>query len=76
MDWGWTAGTGIEWAVADHVTIRGEYQFVRLQGNSSPTNSAAGFCNFSPALACNFNVNGQSIDNHSITIGINYMFGR
>jgi outer membrane immunogenic protein len=74
--WGWTAGTGIEWAVADHVTIRGEYQFVHLQGNSSTTNSTTGACNSIPALACNFNVNGRGIDNHTVTIGINYMFGR
>jgi outer membrane immunogenic protein len=34
MSWGWAAGTGFEWAVAGHLTIRGEYQFVRLEGNS------------------------------------------
>jgi outer membrane immunogenic protein len=73
--WGWTAGAGIEWAVADHVTIRGEYQFVRLDGKNSATNSTAGFCNTIPALSCNFNVNGQAIDNHTVTIGINYLFG-
>jgi outer membrane immunogenic protein len=74
MSWGWAAGAGIEWAVADRLTVRGEYQFVRLQGNSSMTNNTGGAC--STIVACNFNVNGQSIDNHTVTLGVSYLFGR
>lgn len=32
--WGWTAGAGLEYALTDHVSIRGEYLFVDL-GSSS-----------------------------------------
>ena len=77
---GWTAGTGLEWALADHVTLGGEYLFVRLEGDRFSNDTffhSPGFENFAcanPVSNCNFDVNGHDIDNHILRVKLNYKF--
>jgi outer membrane immunogenic protein len=69
---GWAAGGGLEWALGNHFSLRGEYLFVHLNGDTFSTSMTTGFCNSSPLLQCNFNVKGGGIDEHSLRVGLNY----
>jgi outer membrane immunogenic protein len=71
---GWTAGGGLEWALGNHLSLRGEYLFLHLSGYGFSTSTTTGFCNSIPALSCNFNITRGGIDEHRLRVGLNYMF--
>jgi len=63
---GWTAGAGVEWAVANNWTLRAEYDYVAL-GSRSITVAAG-----SPVLAGDTFTANRNIQ--MVTVGINYLF--
>jgi outer membrane immunogenic protein len=69
---GWTLGAGAEYAITDHITLKGEYLYYSL-GNSNtvavPNNPAiaAGFPNWSGTARVNF-------DGSIFRAGMNYKF--
>jgi outer membrane immunogenic protein len=68
---GWTAGGGLEWAVADNVTLRGEYLYVRLSSNrfTTPSNNP----NCGVPNACSFTLS-DSVRVQMARFGVNYKF--
>lgn len=56
---GWTAGAGIEWALTNHWSVKGEYKYITLNG---------GNYNFSQ------NASTVDIKLHTAEIGLNYKF--
>ena len=67
-EFGWTAGTGIEWAFADNWTAKVEYLFVDL-GNTTCNTSAN--CGFDAGIASN---NSVSFTESMIRAGVNFKF--
>jgi outer membrane immunogenic protein len=65
---GWTIGGGLEWAVYDHWTVKGEYLYVNL-GSMAPSSTNPGFADYS-------NGPGASSDLtlHIVRAGMNYKF--
>lgn len=61
---GWTVGGGVEHAFNDHWTIKGEYQFYRLNADVA-LNTAAGVP---------FRIYDENFDIHAVKIGLNYKF--
>jgi len=72
---GWTVGGGLEWALNNHWTVRGEYLYVnfgnqRITAATTVTNPSPGFAGYSNAL-------GTSASDLTVQIargGINYKF--
>jgi len=71
---GGVVGGGLEWAFMPRVTLRAEYLFVHLNGDTFSTTTTTGFCNSTPLLACNFNIRGNGTDEHSARLGLSYHF--
>ncbi|MCG6122358.1 MAG: porin family protein [Microvirga sp.] len=65
---GWTVGGGLEYAVLDNVTIRGEYLYYDL-GTSNVTATAT-----TPALAGTSNTARFENTGHIARVGLNYRF--
>jgi len=63
---GWTVGGGVEWAVTDNWSIRGEYRY-----------SDFGFLADSPsvALPASFYGGGRHLDQNQVQFGFSYKFG-
>jgi outer membrane immunogenic protein len=72
---GWTVGGGLEWALNNHWTVRGEYLYVnfgnqRITAATTVTNPSPGFAGYSNAL-------GAPASDLTVQIargGINYKF--
>ena len=74
-EFGWTAGAGLEWAFADNWTVKFEYLFVDLIGNSS--------CNH--GYSCGYDVvtgatvqganNSLKFNENIVRVGVNFKFG-
>jgi outer membrane immunogenic protein len=73
---GWTAGTGLEYALWEHWTVRAEYLYVNLGNGSSvglPAISVGAFNIFSPPPSSFTSANSQ-VDFHVIRVGLNWKF--
>jgi outer membrane immunogenic protein len=71
VDTGWTAGGGLEWAIAPHWSVKGEYLFVSLKNNSM-TETALG--TLAPVTPASFTVNSGRTDFNVLRAGLNYRF--
>jgi outer membrane immunogenic protein len=67
--WGWTAGVGLEYAITNNWTVKGEYLYVRLQ------NEAFRFGNNPQIIQINAQRSGVNLDNNIVRVGLNYKFG-
>jgi outer membrane immunogenic protein len=65
---GWTIGGGLEWAVNDHWTVKGEYLYINL-GSMAASSTNPGFVDYS---------NGPGVSSdltlHVVHAGMNYKF--
>ena len=68
---GWTAGGGLEWAITDHITVRGEYLYVKFSGESFTTPSNNPNC--SDVNACSFTLS-DGVRIQIARFGVNYKF--
>ena len=68
---GWVVGGGVEWAIADHWTIKAEYLYMRFDAfnYSSPLTTAA--TPFAPGYAWNTNITPRE---QVVRLGVNYLF--
>lgn len=73
LDTGWTAGAGLEWAVTNNVTIRGEYLYVNLTSDSFTTPSNNATCGV--PNACSFTLSPSNLGLNIVRAGINYKWG-
>jgi len=62
---GWTLGTGVEYAIAAHVTLKGEYLFVDLGDVTVPTPAQGGWWPTTTRF---------SEQEHILRMGLNYKF--
>jgi outer membrane immunogenic protein len=69
---GWTAGVGLEYALWQKWTLRGEYLYASL-GRNSVTETVLGPT--PGALPSSFNANFGRINLNVVRVGINYQFG-
>jgi outer membrane immunogenic protein len=76
-EFGWTAGAGLEWAFADYWTVKFEYLFVDLIGNSSCNHGYS--CGYDvaasatvPAVGAN---NRLKFNENIVRVGLNFKFG-
>jgi outer membrane immunogenic protein len=69
---GWTAGGGLEYVLSDHWTIKGEYLYIRLSGNTVAENviPAGGF----PINTSSINANFHDLAVNIVRAGVNYKF--
>lgn len=71
--WGWTVGTGVEYALTSHWSAKIEYDYLRFadQDVATPHDFFFGPAGFAP--------NGQRVsfseDMHTVKLGVNYRFG-
>jgi outer membrane immunogenic protein len=78
VEFGWTAGVGLEWAFADNWTAKVEYLFVDLTGKAPCDHGySCGYDTFAPdathsALTANSAVN---LNENIIRVGVNLKFG-
>jgi outer membrane immunogenic protein len=77
VEFGWTAGGGLEWAFADNWTAKVEYLFVGLSGKA-PCNHGYS-CGYDlPATLTATAVNGNNtvtLNENIIRVGVNFKFG-
>jgi outer membrane immunogenic protein len=73
LDAGWTVGAGLEWALGNNVTIRGEYLYVNLRGDSFTTTSNNPNCGL--PNACSFTLSSNNLSLNIVRAAINYKFG-
>jgi len=69
---GWTAGAGIEWAVAPNWTIKGDYLYVDLGEENyalDGTTKPGGTVPYTETFATDLSF-------HTVRVGVNYKFGR
>jgi outer membrane immunogenic protein len=71
IETGWTAGGGLEWAVTDHITFRGEYLYVKLSGTNFTTPSNNPNCGV--PNACSF-ILSDDVRVQMARFGVNYKF--
>ena len=70
VEFGWTAGSGLEWAFADNWTAKVEYLFVGLSGKAP--------CNHGNSCGYDAAVNGNdlvTLNENIIRVGVNFKFG-
>jgi outer membrane immunogenic protein len=70
---GWTAGGGLEYALGPNWTIKGEYLFISLDGNSIRETAVQTVANGTGPSSFNGNFSRASF--HVGRIGVNYRFG-
>jgi outer membrane immunogenic protein len=70
---GWTVGGGLEWAVTNDLSVRGEYLYVNLSGHSFTTSSNNLNCGV--ADACSFTLNPGHLGLNMARVGLNYKLG-
>jgi outer membrane immunogenic protein len=65
---GWTIGGGLEWAVNDHWTVKGEYLYINL-GSMGASSTNPGFVDYSndPGVSSDLTL-------HVVRAGMNYKF--
>jgi outer membrane immunogenic protein len=68
-NWGWTAGFGVEWAFAGTWSVRAEYDYIGLNGQSFTVPATA------PGLIAGDVFTGSNRNIQLLTAGINYKFG-
>jgi outer membrane immunogenic protein len=76
-EFGWTAGGGIEVALADNWTAKLEYLFVDLSNTSCNQASACGFdvpAALLPPTAPIGSNNGVRFDENIVRVGVNFIF--
>ena len=69
---GWVAGGGLEWAVADHWIVRGEYLFTQFSHESSFTTPSFN-ANCGVPNACSFTLSPNATV-QMVRLGLNYKF--
>jgi outer membrane immunogenic protein len=69
---GWTAGGGAEFAVTPNISVKGEYLFVRLNGDAFALVAPATFPGF--PIPASITASYNRVDLHTVRIGINYKF--
>jgi outer membrane immunogenic protein len=77
VEFGWTAGAGLEWAFADNWTAKVEYLFVDLSGQA-PCNHGYSCGYDAAATATASAVNGNDavkLNENIIRVGVNFKFG-
>jgi len=73
IDTGWTVGAGLEYALGNNFTIRGEYLYASLRGDSFTTVSNNPNCGV--PNACSFTLGSGNLGLNIVRAGINYKFG-
>jgi outer membrane immunogenic protein len=73
LNTGWTVGGGLEWALTNNLTLRGEYLYVNLSGRSFTTPSNNGVCGVLDA--CSFTLNPGNLGLNIARLGVNYKLG-
>jgi outer membrane immunogenic protein len=73
VDAGWTVGAGLEWALGNNFTVRGEYLYVNLRGDSFTTTSNNANCG--GVNVCSFTLSPGNLGLNIVRAGINYKFG-
>ena len=70
VEWGWVLGAGVEYALTDNWTVKGEYQYINLGDvtASGPIRDDDGDDTGDTARS------SRDIDFHTVRIGINYKF--
>lgn len=71
-DIGWTVGAGLEYALTSHFTVRGEYLFVQLRGDTFTTPSINANCG--TPNACSFTLTSNDPTIQIARFGLNYKF--
>jgi outer membrane immunogenic protein len=79
-EFGWAAGAGLEWAFADNWTVKFEYLFVDLIGNSSCNHGySCGYdfpaVNQSGGISQIASSNGLRFNENIVRVGLNFKFG-
>ena len=77
VEFGWTAGGGLEWAFADNWTAKVEYLFVDLSGKA-PCNHGYSCGYDAPATAAAAAVNANDavkLNENIVRVGVNFKFG-
>jgi opacity protein-like surface antigen len=69
-EWGWTAGAGVEVALAEHWTFKVEYLFVDLANSVCNHGYSCGFN--APAVNANDTV---KLNENIVRVGVNFKFG-
>jgi outer membrane immunogenic protein len=73
-EWGWTAGAGVEVALAEHWTFKVEYLFVDFVGNASCNHGYS--CGFdAPAPAAINSNTAVKLNENLIRVGLNFKYG-
>jgi outer membrane immunogenic protein len=65
--WGWTVGTGVEFALWDNWSTRIEYDYLNIKNSNISDSNFTNFCN-------NTGNCGAKQEIHLVTIGLNYRF--
>ena len=71
-EWGWTAGAGVEVALAEHWTFKVEYLFVDLGNASCNHGYSCGFDARAAAINSNMTV---KLNENLIRVGLNFKYG-
>ncbi len=66
-DWGWVLGGGLEYAITNNWTVKGEYLYASFRGRT--VSAAAG-----PGAGGTFNFRFGRTDMHIARLGVNYKF--
>jgi len=72
VDLGWAVGGGLEYAVTNHFTVRGEYLFIQLSGGTFTTTSINANCG--APNACSFTLTSNNPTIQIARFGLNYKF--
>jgi outer membrane immunogenic protein len=65
QDWGWALGGGLEYAVTNNITVKGEYLYTRFRGRTAAAIA-------STALPFSFRFGDTNL--HIVRVGLNYKF--
>ncbi|HEY1242398.1 MAG TPA: outer membrane beta-barrel protein [Bryobacteraceae bacterium] len=71
----WTAGGGIEWALSNNWSVKGEYMFIGLDNHSLTTCGFAATATAAQVAGGQFCFNHQFPGIHTAKVGLNYRFG-
>ena len=73
-EFGWTAGAGLEWAFADNWTVKFEYLFVDLTGNSSCNHGYSCGSELVAGTLVGAN-NAVKFNENIVRVGVNFKYG-
>jgi outer membrane immunogenic protein len=75
-EWGWTAGAGIEVALAEHWTFKIEYLFVDLSNAACNHGYSCGYDKAATATLSALNANDSvKFNENMVRVGVNFKFG-